>query len=201
MIVAVLRETLASEQRVALAPAVLPSLAKAGLEVVLEAGAGDRAGFPDRLYVEKGARIAASRTEALDPARIILQVRPFGPNAESAAAALDGLGAKHVLVGLLDSLSTTEGVRALAEKGATGFALELIPRTTRAQAMDVLSSAATVVGYRAVLLAATALHQMFPMMMTAGGPLSPARVLVVGAGVAGLKAIATARRLGAVVQA
>src|SRR5688572_5722050 len=116
MIVSVLRETLPGEQRVALAPAVLPSLAKAGLEVVFEAGAGDRAGFPDRLYVEKGARVVATRAEALEPAKIVLQVRPFGPNGESTATSVEGLRRGHVLVGLLDSLSTSEGVRALAGK-------------------------------------------------------------------------------------
>ena len=163
----------------------------------MEAGAGDAAGFPDAAYVEKGARIVASRAEALKAAEILLQVRPLrGPD-----AIFEGITPRHVTVGFLDPLASPKGVQAFAARGATAFALELLPRTTRAQAMDVLSSAATVVGYKAVLLAAGALPRMFPMMMTAGGTLTPARVFVIGGGVAGLQAIATARRLGAVVQA
>jgi H+-translocating NAD(P) transhydrogenase subunit alpha len=197
MIAGILKETLAGEHRVAIIPAALPALTKLGIEVVVETGAGDAAGFPDAAYVEKGARIAGSRAEALEAAEVLLQVRPLrGPDASFA-----GIAPRHVIVGFLDPLASPKGVEAFAARGATAFALELLPRTTRAQAMDVLSSAATVVGYKAVLLAAGALPRMFPMMMTAGGTLTPARVFVIGGGVAGLQAIATARRLGAVVQA
>ena len=197
MIAAVLKETLDGERRVAIIPAALPVLTKLGLELVVEAGAGDAAGFPDAAFVEKGARIVGSRAEALKAAEILLQVRPLrGPE-----AIFEGIAPRHVTVGFLDPLASPQGVQAFAARGATAFALELLPRTTRAQAMDVLSSAATVVGYKAVLLAAITLPRMFPMMMTAGGTLTPARVFVIGGGVAGLQAIATARRLGAVVQA
>jgi NAD(P) transhydrogenase subunit alpha len=199
MIAGVLKETRPGERRVAVVPSALPMLGKAGLQVVVESGAGEAAGFPDALFRDKGARLLGTRREVLDEARILLQVRPL--DGASPAGALDGVDGRHVVVGLLDPLGAPAGIQALAARGATAFALELIPRITRAQAMDVLSSAATVTGYKAVLLAASALPQMFPMLMTAGGTLAPARVFVIGAGVAGLQAIATARRLGAVVQA
>ena len=197
MIAGVLKETFPGERRVALDPSALPLLAKAGVQVVLEAGAGVAAGFPDALFADKGARVAGSRQEVLDAAHIVLAVKPLAGDGGGAA----GLDRRHVLVGLLDPLGNAAAVQALAGAGVTAFALELIPRITRAQAMDVLSSAATITGYKAVLLAANALPQMFPLLMTAGGTLAPARVFVIGAGVAGLQAIATARRLGAVVQA
>jgi proton-translocating NAD(P)+ transhydrogenase subunit alpha len=197
MIAAILKDTLAGERRVAMIPASLPALAKLGLEVVLEKGAGEAAGFPDAAYVEKGARVVGSRAEALKAADLLLQVRPLrGPD-----SIFDGIERRHVTVGFMDPLAGPEGIRKFAARGGTAFALELLPRTTRAQAMDVLSSSATIVGYRAVLMAAAALPRMFPMMMTAGGTLTPARVFVIGGGVAGLQAIATAKRLGAVVQA
>jgi NAD(P) transhydrogenase subunit alpha len=194
VIVAVLRDTAEGERRVALIPASLPALIKSGLEIVVETGAGASAGFPDAAYVEKGARIAATRTEALSAADVALQVRPLRGD-------LAGLAARHAIVGFLDPLAAPQAIQKFASGGGTAFALELLPRTTRAQAMDVLSSSATVVGYKAVLMAAAALPRMFPMMMTAGGTLTPARVFVIGGGVAGLQAIATARKLGAVVQA
>ena len=194
MIAAVLKETVDGERRVAVIPAALPVLAKLGLEVVVEAGAGTAAGFPDAVYAEKGARIVASRAEALAAGQIVLQVRPLRGD-------LQGLTARHAVVGFLDPLVMPNGVEKFAAQGGTAFALELLPRTTRAQAMDALSSSATIVGYKAVLMAASALPRMFPMMMTAGGTLTPARVFVIGGGVAGLQAIATARKLGAVVQA
>jgi NAD(P) transhydrogenase subunit alpha len=197
MIAGVLKETFPGERRVAVVPSALPLLAKAGVQVVLEAGAGVSAGFPDALFTDKGARVVASRQEVLDASRIVLAVRPLAGD----GAGLAGIDGRHVLVALLDPLGKPAGIQAVAAAGATAFALELIPRITRAQAMDVLSSAATITGYKAVLLAASALPQMFPLLMTAGGTLAPARVFVVGAGVAGLQAIATARRLGAVVQA
>ena len=194
MIAAILKETAPGERRVAMVPPALAALAKSGLEVVIESGAGEAAGFTDAAYTEKGARIATSRREALDAARVILQVRPLGRGVED-------ITRDHVVIGLLDPLGKPDGVKVLAARGATAFALELIPRITRAQAMDVLSSSATITGYKAVLLAASTLPQMFPMLMTAAGTLPPARAFVIGAGVAGLQAIATAKRLGAVVQA
>jgi NAD(P) transhydrogenase subunit alpha len=207
MIAGVLKETLAGERRVALTPIALPLLAKAGIDVVVETGAGVAAGFPDAAFAEKGARVLARRAEVLGAARILLQVRPLasigaGTGAGAGRTPDDpGFGREHVLVGLLDPLGAPAAIQSLAAAGPTAFALELIPRITRAQAMDVLSSAATITGYKAVLLAASTLPQLFPMLMTAGGTLAPARVFVIGAGVAGLQAIATAKRLGAVVQA
>ena len=197
MIAAILKDTLAGEHRVAMIPASLAALAKLGIETVVETGAGAAAGFPDAAYVEKGARVVASRAEALKAADLLLQVRPLrGPD-----SIFDGVSSRHATVGFMDPLAAPEGIRKFAARGGTAFALELLPRTTRAQAMDVLSSSATIVGYKAVLMAAAALPRMFPMMMTAGGTLTPARVFVIGGGVAGLQAIATAKRLGAVVQA
>jgi NAD(P) transhydrogenase subunit alpha len=197
MIAGVLKETSPGERRVAVVPSAFPLLAKAGGEVVIEAGAGVAAGFPDGAFKDKGARIAGSRSEVLEAARVLLQVRPLA----GGESGIQGMDSRHVLVGLLDPLGAPAGIQTLAARGVTAFALELIPRITRAQAMDVLSSSATITGYKAVLLAASALPQMFPMLMTAGGTLAPARVFVIGAGVAGLQAIATAKRLGAVVQA
>jgi H+-translocating NAD(P) transhydrogenase subunit alpha len=196
MIAGVLKETFAGERRVAVVPLALPVLAKAGVQVVVESGAGVPAGFPDALFTDKGARVVATRQEVIDAARIVLSVKPLAGDGRGA----HGLDGRHVLVALLDPLGNPGAIQTLAASGVTAFALELIPRITRAQAMDVLSSAATITGYKAVLLAASALPQMFPLLMTAGGTLAPARVFVIGAGVAGLQAIATARRLGAVVQ-
>jgi H+-translocating NAD(P) transhydrogenase subunit alpha len=201
MIAGVLKETFPGERRVAVVPSAFPLLAKAGVEVVIERGAGAAAGFPDGAFKDKGARIASSRSEVLEAARVLLQVRPLASAAGAPGGGIEGMGRDHVLVGLLDPLGAPAGIQAVAARGITAFALELIPRITRAQAMDVLSSSATITGYKAVLLAASALPQMFPMLMTAGGTLAPARVFVIGAGVAGLQAIATAKRLGAVVQA
>ncbi len=194
----VLKETWPGETRVAVVPGVVPALAKAGVEVAVERGAGDAAGFPDAAYAEKGARLAG-RDEILAQASLLLSVRSFAAGGD--AEALSRLGPRHVLVGFLDPLHRPEGAKALAARGVTSFALELVPRISRAQSMDALSSTATIVGYKAVLLAASALPRMMPMMMTAAGTVAPARVFVIGAGVAGLQAIATARRLGAVVVA
>jgi len=194
----VLKETWPGETRVAVVPGVVQGLAKAGIELLMEAGSGEAAGFPDGQYVEKGAAVVA-RGEVLARATLLLSVRSFAGGHDKAA--LDALDARHVLVGFLDPLQRPEGARTLAERGLTSFALELVPRISRAQSMDALSSTATMVGYKAVLLAAERLPRMMPMMMTAAGTIAPARVLVIGAGVAGLQAIATARRLGAVVTA
>ncbi len=200
MIVAVLKESFPGEQRVALVPASVPSLTKAGMDVRVETGAGSFAGYPDEQYVAKGAQIAQSRNE-LFAADVLLSVRTAGANPEAGKADLAHLRPGQTVIGVADPLGTAQAVREMADRGVTLFALELMPRITRAQSMDVLSAMATVAGYRAVLLGALALPKMFPMLMTAAGTLSPARVFIVGAGVAGLQAIATARRLGAVVSA
>jgi H+-translocating NAD(P) transhydrogenase subunit alpha len=195
MKLAVLRETSPGERRVALVPGSVGPLLEAGFEVVVEAGAGREATFPDEAYTEAGARVAGDARTALDGANAVLRVNPPG----EADAAL--LPPNAVVIGFLFPLANAEVVRRLAEGRVSAFAMDQIPRTTRAQKMDALSSQATVAGYRAVLLGAQALGKFFPMLMTAAGTVPPARVLVLGAGVAGLQAIATARRLGGVVQA
>jgi len=201
LILGVPKETFPGERRVALTPGVLPSLAKAGHEVLVEPGAGEGAFYPDQAFVEKGGRIAVSRAEVFASAEVILQVLAYGANDKTGRADLALFRRGQVLVGFLRPLGSPETVRDLAVTGATIYAIELIPRITRAQSMDALSSMATVAGFKAVLLAAEHLPRMFPMLTTAAGTIPPARVLVVGAGVAGLQAIATARRLGAVVSA
>lgn len=200
MIAGVPRESYPGERRVAVIPASLPALAKLGLECVIESGAGAAAGFPDEAYREKGARIARSRQEVFEAGRVLLQVRSFASSHSAPPPRLDLVRSDHVVVGFLDPIGAPEGVKAVAQSGALAFALDLIPRTTRAQAMDALSSVATIIGYKAVLLAADTLPRMFPMLMTAGGTLTAAKVFVIGGGIAGLQAIATARRLGAVVE-
>lgn len=200
MKVAVLKETYPGEKRVALVPANIAQLSKAGLEVMIESEAGLQAGFGDAQYRDKGAVIAASREEAVS-AEILLQVRTFGANQVVGRADLARLRRNQIVIGMCDPLGSPQAVREFATTGATLLALELIPRITRAQAMDVLSSMATIAGYRAVLLAAIELPKLFPMLMTAAGTLTAAKVFVVGAGVAGLQAISAARRLGAIVQA
>ncbi len=194
----VLKETWPGETRVAAVPAVVPQLAKAGMELVLEQGAGEAAGYLDSDYAARGARLAA-RQAVLDEAQLLLTVRSLAGSQDAELVAR--LGARHVVIGFLDPLQKPAALAPLVATGATLFALELLPRITRAQSMDALSSTATVVGYKAVLLAADSLTRMMPMLMTAAGTVSPARVFVIGAGVAGLQAIATARRLGAVVEA
>ena len=168
---------------------------------MVEADAGLRAGFPDEAYQQKGASLAASRTELFAQADMILQVRTYGANPDAGRQDLQHMRAEQVVIGMCEPLSAVREIRELAETGVTLLALELMPRITRAQSMDVLSAMATLAGYKAVLMAATELPRIFPLMMTAAGTLTPAKVLVVGAGVAGLQAIATSRRLGAVVQA
>lgn len=200
MILGVPKETFPGERRVALIPANIGALKKVGLDVLIEAGAGLEAGFPDADYEAKGATVAASRAEVFQKADILAQVRSFGANPEQGKADLAKLRQGQLVIGFSDPLGAPEAAKTLAEKGVTEFSMEMIPRITRAQSMDALSSLATVAGYKAVLLAAGALPRMFPMFMTAAGTIKPARVFVIGAGVAGLQAIATARRLGAVVQ-
>jgi NAD(P) transhydrogenase subunit alpha len=201
MIVGVPRETYPGERRVALVPAVLPNLAKAGMQVLLEAGAGAAAGYPDSDYADKGAKIAGSREEVFRTAEIITQVLCDGANDKTGSADLPLLRKGQILVGFLRPLGTRETLQEIAATGITSFAVELMPRTTRAQSMDALSSMATISGYKAVVLAADTLPRIFPMLTTAAGTITPARVLIIGVGVAGLQAIATARRLGAVTSA
>ncbi len=201
MILAVPKETFPGDRRVALVPAAVPSLIKAGLEVLVESGAGAHAGYPDEAYEERGVRIVAERAELFRRADIVIQVRAFGANPDTGKMDLELLRPGQVVVGFLDPLGAQEALQELATHKVTAFAMELMPRIARAQSMDALSSMATVAGYKAVLLAAGSLPRMFPMLMTAAGTITPAKVFVVGAGVAGLQAIATARRLGAVVRA
>jgi NAD(P) transhydrogenase subunit alpha len=196
LIVGVPKESGPGERRVALVPAAVADLAKAKLQVVVEAGAGSAAGFPDAAYEAKGARLAKGSEEAY-AADLLLRVRLQPSRPEEISRLRKG----QAVVGFMDPLGSPEGMRALASAGVTAFAVELIPRITRAQSMDALSSMATIAGYKAVILAADNLPQLFPMLMTAAGTIAAARVFVVGAGVAGLQAIATARRLGAVVEA
>ena len=201
MIVGVPKETYPGERRVALVPTVIATLAKAKVEVLIEKGAGVEAGFLDDSYGEQGAKVVGERRDLFSWADIILQVRGLGANPDAGSADLDLMRPGQVIIGLLDPLGNAEAARELSAKEVTAFALELVPRISRAQSMDVLSSMATISGYKAVLLAASSLPKMYPLMMTAAGTITPAKVFVVGAGVAGLQAIATARRLGAVVQA
>src|SRR3989441_7788853 len=201
MIVGVPRETYPGERRVALVPAVIPNLKKAGLEVVVETGAGLEAGYPDAEYTAKGAKMAAKRAEVFSAADILLQVLCYGSNDKTAKVDLPLLRRGQVLIGFLRPLGSIETIQGIAARGVTSFSIELMPRTTRAQSMDALSSMATICGYKAVLIAADTLPRLFPMLTTAAGTITPARVLVIGAGVAGLQAIATARRLGAVTSA
>jgi H+-translocating NAD(P) transhydrogenase subunit alpha len=193
------KETYPGETRVATTPAALQQLERVGVEAVVESGAGAAAGFADDSYTEKGAKIG-SRDDAFG-ADVVLQVRTLGQNPEVGRDDLSRLRTGQVLIGFSNPLQRPEAAKELAPTGVTSFSIELMPRITRAQAMDGLSSQATVAGYRAVLLAAESLPKMFPMLTTAAGTIAPARVLVIGAGVAGLQAIATARRLGAVVEA
>jgi H+-translocating NAD(P) transhydrogenase subunit alpha len=183
------KETTPGERRVALVPEVVRRLAEAGFDVAVERGAGADASFPDEAFVEAGASLVNSAFDA----EAVVKVQK--PSAEEVAALADG----SLLVAFLQPLTDPEGIERLATRGVVAFAMESIPRITRAQPMDALSSQATVSGYKAALLAAERLPRFFPMLMTAAGTVAPAEVLVLGAGVAGLQAIATARRLGAVV--
>ena len=200
MNIGVPKETFPGEKRVALVPKTCGQLIKLGHSVFLESGAGSLAGFSDEDYLASGAQVLPKRRDIFDCADLIAQVRGLGANLTRGAEDVQYLREKQMLIGLSEPLASPMAAEAYAYSGVTSFALELIPRTTKAQAMDVLSSQATLVGYYSVLQAATALPKIFPMLMTAAGTTKSARVLVLGAGVAGLQAIATARRLGAVVQ-
>jgi H+-translocating NAD(P) transhydrogenase subunit alpha len=201
MIVGVPREIYPGERRVALVPAVIPLLTKAGMEILVEAGAGASAGYPDADYAAKGAKIAADRAEVFRVADVIVQVLCYGANDKTGKEDVPLLRRDQVLIGFLRALDSKQSVQEIAARGVRTFAVELMPRTTRAQSMDVLSSMATIAGYKAVVLAANTLPRIFPMMSTAAGTVTPARIFVIGAGVAGLQAVATSRRLGAVTSA
>lgn len=201
MIVGVPRENYPGERRVALVPAVIPNLTKAGLEVLVQAGAGLQAGYPDAEYTEKGAKLAATREEVFATADILVQFLGHGANDKTGSADVPLYRKGQVLIGFLRPLGTVATIQDIADRGVTSFSVELMPRITRAQSMDALSAMATICGYKAVVLAADTLPRMFPMLTTAAGTIAPAKVLVIGAGVAGLQAIATARRLGAVASA
>lgn len=196
----VVKETLPGERRVALTPRAAEALGKAGLEVVMEAGAGISAGYPDRDYEARGVRLG-SRVEVFSAADSLAQVRSLGANPEAGRKDLPLYREGQVVLGLGEPLTAQQENRELAATGVSYLALELIPRITRAQSMDVLSSMASIAGYKAVLLGASQLPRLLPMMTTAAGTIAPAKVMILGAGVAGLQAIATARRLGAVVSA
>jgi NAD(P) transhydrogenase subunit alpha len=201
MHIGVATENFPGETRVALVPVSISALKKAGLDVLIEKGAGVRAGFTDAAYQEKGAELVATRREIFSAADVMLQVRIAGAAGEQGREDLALMKSGQILIGTADPLGAPQGVREMAARGVTVFALELMPRITRAQSMDVLSSMATIAGYKAVLLAAGALPRMFPLLTTAAGTVTPAHVFIVGVGVAGLQAISTARRLGAVVEA
>jgi len=201
VIVGVPKESYPGERRVALVPVVVPNLAKAGLEVIVESGAGVEAGYTDAAYVEKGAKIVPDRAAVFSQADIVVQVLCYGSNDVTGKADLPLMRRGQALIGFLRPFGSQEVVEQIAKAGVSSYSIEFMPRTTRAQSMDALSSMATCCGYKAVLLAAETSPRIFPMMTTAAGTVTPARVFVIGAGVAGLQAISTARRLGAVASA
>ena len=193
-------ENFPGERRVALSPRSCEALLRAKMEVVVESSAGVSAGFPDEQYVARGARIG-THEEVFAAADVLLQARTLGANPGGGRTDIPLLKPGQVVIGFAEPLTAIQECAEMARAGVSLFAMELIPRITRAQSMDALSSMASIAGYESVLLAATTLPKLMPMMMTAAGTITPAKVLVIGAGVAGLQAIATARRLGAVVSA
>jgi NAD(P) transhydrogenase subunit alpha len=201
VIIGIPSEIKAGEKRVAMSPANVQSLTDKSVKVLIQAGAGSAAGYPDAEYTGAGAQVTTDRAELFASADIILQVQSFGSNNENSESDLALLRKGQLVVGMMDPLASPQAAQAVADKGATAIALELVPRISRAQSMDVLSSMATLAGYKAVLMGASAAPRIFPMLMTAAGTLQPARVLIMGVGVAGLQACATAKRLGAVVEA
>lgn len=201
MIIAVTRELVTGEKRVALCPDNAQSLIDAGATLWVEENAGADAGFSNDNYQTVGAKIISDRDEIFSGADIILQVQSFGSNTENSEQDLKRLKPKQIIIGMMDPLAQPQAASQVAKTGATAIALEMVPRISRAQSMDVLSSMATLAGYRSVLLGAEAAPRILPMLMTAAGTLQPARVLIMGVGVAGLQACATAKRLGAVVEA
>ncbi|MGB1157867.1 MAG: Re/Si-specific NAD(P)(+) transhydrogenase subunit alpha [Porticoccaceae bacterium] len=201
MIIGITKELVGGEKRVAMSPDNVKSLTDSGVEVQIQQDAGKAAGFADSDYTAAGAAIVSDRDAIFEAADILLQVQSFGSNTENAEQDLKRLRPGQLVIGMMDPLANPQAAKQVADTGATGIALELVPRISRAQSMDVLSSMATLAGYRAVLLGAEAAPRIMPMLMTAAGTLQPARVLIMGVGVAGLQACATAKRLGAVVEA
>jgi NAD(P) transhydrogenase subunit alpha len=201
VIIGVPKESYPGDRRVALVPAVLPVLTKAGFEVQIQSGAGIEAGYVDSLYSDKGAKIVSDRAAVFAAADIVAQVLCYGANDITGKQEVSLYRRDQILVGFLRPFGEQQVVQEVAAAGVTAFSVELMPRTTRAQSMDALSSMATVAGYKAVLIAADNHPRIFPMLTTAAGTVTPARVLVIGCGVAGLQALATARRLGAVISA
>jgi NAD(P) transhydrogenase subunit alpha len=201
VIIGVPKESYPGDRRVAIVPAVLPTLIKAGFEIHIETGAGNGAGYPDSLYIDKGAKIVADRAAVFGVADIVVQVLCYGSNDKTGKQDVPLYRRDQILVGFLRPFGSKEVVEEIAKSGVNAFSVELMPRTTRAQSMDALSSMATVAGYKAVLLAADTHPRIFPMLTTAAGTVTPAHVFIIGCGVAGLQAIATSRRLGAVTSA
>jgi NAD(P) transhydrogenase subunit alpha len=201
VIIGITRELVAGENRVSLCPDNVQSLVEKGLELWVEQNAGAQAGFSDEDYTSVGAKVVSNRDELFAKSDVILQVQSFGSNTENADDDLKRLKSKQLVIGMMDPLAQPQAAQQVADTGATAIALEMVPRISRAQSMDVLSSMATLAGYRSVLLGAEAAPRILPMLMTAAGTLQPARVLIMGVGVAGLQACATAKRLGAVVEA
>lgn len=189
------------EQRVALVPNQVPDVIKMGLEVCVQSGAGEGAGFTDHDYKGKGAEIVSTKEELFSRSDILLKLRGLGEQGDSHKKTIELLRPDHILIGMLDPFGSRDSILSLAEKGCTSYALELLPRISRAQSMDILTSMKTLEGYKGSILAAATLNKIFPMMMTAAGTVAPARALVMGAGITGLQTIATMRRLGAVVKA
>lgn len=201
MIIGITKELVGGENRVAMSPENVKSLTDSGVEVQIQQDAGKAAGFSDSDYTAVGASIVNDRDAIFETSDILLQVQSFGSNTENAEQDLKRLRSGQLVIGMMDPLANPQAAKQVADTGATAVALELVPRISRAQSMDVLSSMATLAGYRAVLLGAEAAPRIMPMLMTAAGTLQPARVLIMGVGVAGLQACATAKRLGAVVEA
>ncbi len=201
MTIAIPKETRPGEKRVAMTPANVTVLKKIGIEILVQQGAGDASGYPDQQYIDAGAKIETDRKNLFQQAKIIVQVQAPGANSVNGEDDLALYHKDQIVIGMMDPLGSFQHALKFAEKGVTAFAMELIPRITRAQSMDILSSMATIAGYKAVLLGAENSPRMFPMLMTAAGTIKPARVLIMGVGVAGLQACSTAKRLGAIVEA
>jgi NAD(P) transhydrogenase subunit alpha len=201
VIVGVPKEIFPGERRVSLVPMVVPNLKKAGMDVIVQAGAGFESGYRDSDYTEKGAAIVPDRASVFAKADVVTQVLACGSNDRNGREDLPLFRRGQVIIGFFRPLGSLDILDQIKDTGVTAFSVELMPRITRAQSMDALSSMGTICGYKAVIIAADSVPRLFPMLTTAAGTITPARVLVIGAGVAGLQAIATARRLGAVVSA
>ncbi len=201
MTIAIPKETRPGEARVAMTPANVQVFTKMGIEVLVQQGAGEASGYLDQEYVDAGAKVEGDRAALISKAKIVVQIQAPGCNTVSGDEDLALFQKDQIVIGMMDPLAAFDYAPKYAEKGVTAFAMELIPRITRAQSMDILSSMATVAGYKAVLMGSEYSPRMFPMLMTAAGTVKPARVLIMGVGVAGLQACATAKRLGAVVEA